>query len=82
VLRSRSALLCLPQLWPTPDGVTPVRQHRIHMHHAVHRAVYLSATALAPATAMRPTAPALKSDDDSEGLSRDADQCNRGCIDH
>ena len=48
----------------------------VHKHHANHQVVYLSippnATALAPA--VKPV------DDDSDGLTRNIDECNRGCI--
>lgn len=49
-------------------------------HHAFHQAqqaprhaIPLAATALVPA---------LKLDDDSNGLSRNHEECNRGCIDN
>jgi hypothetical protein len=33
------------------------------------------------ATALVPAVPAVKVDDDSDGLSRNHEDCNRGCID-
>ncbi len=48
----------------------------IHKHHAHHQVVYLAMTPNATALA-----PALKPvDDDSDGLTRNIDECNRGCI--
>jgi hypothetical protein len=61
------------------DGMTWTSQHKIHMRHAVHGSFNPAATALAPAAV--PTAPAPKSDG-FDGLSRDQDQCNMGCIDN
>ena len=34
------------------------------------------------AEALSPSAPALKLDDDADGLSRNTSECNRGCIDN
>ena len=45
-------------------------------HHALHHqhaAISAKATALAPA---------VKLDDDADGLTRNRDECNRGCIDN
>lgn len=64
------------------DGVAPIHKHRINMHHAVRGPLNPAATALTPPLAIVPAAPAVKSDDNYDGLSRDPDQCNRGCIDH
>lgn len=47
-----------------------VRHHRA-LHHE-RAAISAMATALVPA---------VKFDDDSDGLSRNVDDCNRGCID-
>ncbi len=53
------------------------------MHQAVYGSFNPAATALAPLFAMVPVAPTPKADDDKyDGLSRDSDDCNYGCIDH
>ena len=51
-------------------------QHYHALHQARHAQRYVipkSATAFVPA---------VKVDDDSDGLSRNAEDCNRGCIDN
>jgi hypothetical protein len=63
------------------DAVIPIHKHRTHMHPAVYGSFNPAAAALAPPQAIVPVAPTVKSDDDSDGPSRDRDQCNRGCID-
>jgi hypothetical protein len=58
----------------------PIAAHATtHDHHAVHQirqaqrqAIPKSATAFVPA---------VKLDDDFDGLTRNRDECNRGCID-
>jgi hypothetical protein len=50
---------------------SPVQHHR-PPHHAQHLAMPMTATAFVPA---------VKLDDDSDGLTRNRDECNRGCID-
>lgn len=47
-----------------------VQHHRV-LHHQ-HAAISEKATGLVPA---------IKVDDDSDGLSRNHEDCNRGCID-
>ena len=65
------------------EGVTGMHKHRVHMHQVVRGSFKASATSLAPPFAIVPTAPAARSDDDKyEGLSRNSDDCNYGCIDH
>ena len=64
------------------DGAALIHKHRIHMHQVVRRLFNPAATALSIPFAMFPAAPAVKSDDNYDGLSRDPDQCNRGCIDN
>ena len=63
------------------DAVIPIHKHRTHMHPSVYGSFNPAAAALAPPHAIVPVAPTVKSDDDYDGLSRDPDQCNRGCID-
>ena len=64
------------------DGAAPIHRHRIYMHQAVRGLFNTAATALSPPFAIVPAAPAVKSDDNYDGLSREPDQCNRGCIDN
>jgi hypothetical protein len=49
-------------------------------HHAIHQAqrhaISMTATAFAPVVS-----PAVKLDDDSDGLTRNREECNRGCVD-
>jgi hypothetical protein len=47
-------------------------QHHRALHHQ-HAAISATATALVPA---------VKVDDDADGLTRNRDECNRGCIDN
>jgi hypothetical protein len=64
--------LCAPVGAFASNSVTPT-----HRHHAVHQVVYV---AISPkATAFVPVAP-KQVDDDSDGLSRNVEDCNRGCI--
>ena len=64
------------------EHVTGMHNHPVHMHHVV-RGSFKAATALAPPFAIVPTAPAARSDDDKyDGLSRDTDDCNYGCLDN
>jgi hypothetical protein len=63
------------------DAVTPIHKHRTHMHLSVYESFNPAAASLAPPHAIVPVAPTVKSDDNYDGLSRDRDQCNRGCID-
>jgi len=49
-------------------------------HHAIHQA---QRHAIPPtATAFEPVTPAVKLDDNYDGLTRDREKCNRGCIDN
>jgi hypothetical protein len=52
--------------------VDPTQHHRA-LHHAQRHAIPAKATALVPA---------VKVDDDADGLSRNPNDCNRGCIDN
>jgi hypothetical protein len=56
---------------PFAAHATP--QHHHALHQAQRHAIPLAATALFPA---------VKGDDDSNGLSRNREDCNRGCIDN
>jgi hypothetical protein len=57
------------------DNVAPPK-HKVHAYRTAHSALPSSATAFAPEW----IAPAMRRDDDSEGLTRNTDECNRGCI--
>jgi hypothetical protein len=56
-----------------PIAADATAQH----HHVVHQAQRLAVPMTATARV-----PAVKLDDDSDGLSRNQEDCNRGCIDH
>ena len=62
------------------ESVNPVHKHRINLQ--LTGGLNPAATALVPAIWTVRAAPALKSNDNTDGLSRDRDQCNRGCIDN
>ncbi len=64
-------------------GVTSIHKHKIQMHQAVYGSFNPATTALAPLFAIAPAAPEAKSDVDKyDGLSRNVDDCNYGCIDN
>jgi hypothetical protein len=83
-----SVMLALCVALPAPivanasESVNPVHKHRIYQQLAVTGWFNPAATALVPAIGFVRAAPALKSNDNADGLSRDRDQCNRGCIDN
>ena len=62
------------------EAAMAVHEPRIHRHDAVRPSIDPAATALASTTVIVPAAPALKRDDDSDGLSRNIEDCNRGCV--
>jgi len=49
-------------------------------HHALHQAHQAQRYAIPPTTTA--LVPAAKLDNDSDGLSRNHEDCNRGCIDN
>jgi len=55
-------------------GAQPSHKHEAHVHHFM--AIPRTATALVPAPATAVRIP------ETDGLSRNADDCNMGCIDH
>jgi hypothetical protein len=57
-------------LAPFAAQATAQRHHALHHQHA---AISAAATALVPAA---------KFDDNADGLSRNREDCNRGCIDN
>ena len=60
-------------LTPFAGHATPQHRHVIHhVQQAPRYAIPMAATALVPA---------VKVDDNSDGLSRNHEDCNRGCID-
>jgi hypothetical protein len=46
--------------------------------HAIHQAAYVGVSSTATALAPAPVVPTRE----TNGLSRNSDDCNRGCIDH
>lgn len=61
-------------------ALAPFAAHATAQHHhamAQRHAVSMTATAFAPVVT-----PAVKLDDDSNGLTRNREECNRGCIDN
>jgi hypothetical protein len=67
-LSTMSLALCFA-LVPLAANATTQHHRALHHHDA---AISVKATALVPA---------VKLDDDSDGLTRNRDECNRGCID-
>jgi len=61
-------------------ALAPLAAHATAQHH---HALHHVQQAQRPAIPMAATAlvPAVKVDDDSDGLSRNHEDCNRGCID-
>lgn len=60
------------------DAAHSFHKHAVQMHRMAHADLASNAVALAPVEALAPAAAAI----DSDGLSRDSSDCNRGCIDH
>jgi len=56
-----------------PFAARAMVQHRDVIHHMQRHAIPATATA---------SVPAVKIDDDSNGLTRNREECNRGCIDN
>jgi hypothetical protein len=75
------AVLAMSTAWAT-ESAAP-RHHR-HGRHAMHAAPAPTSQRLFPASPDRfysPFAPyAHPGDGDNDGLSRDPDECNKGCI--
>lgn len=63
--------LCAPAGVYASSNTTSIQKH--HLHRVAYVAVSPKATALVP------VAP-KQVDDDSDGLTRNVDECNRGCI--
>jgi hypothetical protein len=76
-----SVALAAPIAAYPSDSMRPIHKHRTHGPKVAHAWVHPSATTLAPAITIAPVAPAPP-DNDSDGLSRNPDDCNRGCIDN
>jgi hypothetical protein len=62
----------------TANASNDATPHRTHVVVAHVHAIPSSAVALSPSI----LGPAIRRDDDSDGLSRNTDECNRGCIDN
>jgi hypothetical protein len=60
------------------DGSAPGHQQSGRVSHAAHVKISPTATALAPTWAMSPAGRVPETD----GLSRNPDDCNYGCIDN
>jgi hypothetical protein len=61
------------------ERLTGMHEHHVQMHHVVQGS-FKAATALAPPFAIVPTT--RSHDEKYDGLSRDSDDCNYGCIDN
>jgi len=55
-----------------PFAANAMAQHHHAIHQAQRHAIPMTTTALAPP---------VKPDDDSNGLTRNREECNRGCVD-
>ena len=76
-LRSMTFVVSLATLFVTAAsaGAHPSYKHKAYAHEFVHGSIPVTATALAPA----PGAAGVR---EKDGLSRNDDDCNFGCIDH
>ena len=74
--------LPVPIVANASERVNPVHKHQIHQQRVITGWFNPAATALVPVIGFVWAAPTLKSNDNTDGLSRDRDQCNRGCIDN
>jgi hypothetical protein len=67
---------------PAYDGATPIYKHRVHAHHA-YRSIQTEkierGSTPAPGFFLR-IAPYQPGQGDTVGLSRNPDDCNKGCI--
>jgi hypothetical protein len=61
--------------------MTAAHKQRIHLHR-IPGSFDPAATALARATAIVPAIPAARDISNSDGLSRNRDECSLGCIDN
>jgi hypothetical protein len=62
-------------------ALAPVAAHATAQHHHVLGHVQRAQRYVIPMTATA-LVPAVKVNDDSDGLSRNPEDCNRGCIDN
>ena len=60
-----------------PFAAHATAQHHHTIHQAQRHAISMTATAFAPVVI-----PAVKLDEDSDGLTRNREECNRGCVDN
>ena len=69
--------------YATEESATPAHHHRypVHHHHvAAHKSVPAASTAQSAAALGKPVAPPAVQND-SDGLSRDPEDCMMGCLD-
>jgi hypothetical protein len=77
ILCSALALTCAAAFFPVAASPSDEgTQHRTHVRYV--GTIPASVEALSPSM----LAPALRRDDDLDGPTRDAGECNRGCIDN
>jgi hypothetical protein len=74
VALSLGGALAAPIFALAADGAHPYHKHAVGTHRVAR------AGALSSATALAPTLPAPAND--ADGLSRNSEDCNKGCIDH
>jgi hypothetical protein len=81
-------ILAVPVAANAYDGAASIHKHRFHAHHA-HKAIQTGkieprSTAQIPAEAapsfFSHIAPHLRGQSNTDGLSRNPDDCNKGCI--
>ena len=58
-------------------GTPRPKRHEVTHEPRNRKVIPMTATAFAPGVT-----PAVKLDDDSDGLTRNREECNRGCIDN
>jgi hypothetical protein len=69
----RATMILIIGFTLAPFAAHATTQHHYALHHAQRHAIPVSATAFVPAA---------KVDGNSDGLSRNREDCNRGCIDN
>ena len=72
-LSAISLALCFGLVPFAAHATDNAAQHHRALHHSQRPAMSRAATALVPA---------VKLDDEADGLSRNPNDCNRGCIDN
>jgi hypothetical protein len=69
----------MPGATRASEAYTP---HVAHVQRVVHRLATATDAIPAETEALSRVAPTLRAFDDSDGLSRDRGECNRGCVDN